>query len=137
MKSCPARPIISCHGALLPTHSTAALSTMSFTLRLGRGFSDLNDWLSLQAYPRCRSYRVQAREITHSRYPQVTAITTLAIFIPPFVLSFATLDHLTQRIAARTEPARARKTVHKLGNLLPIGLLARVLLLVINTIAGR
>jgi hypothetical protein len=60
----------------------------------------------------------------------------LAVSISLLVLSFATLDHLTPHIAARTEPARARTTVHKLGNLVPIGLAAQVLLPVINTIAG-
>jgi len=44
MKTCPARPIVSCRAAplLRPTHSAAALSTVHFTLRLDRGSSDLN-----------------------------------------------------------------------------------------------
>jgi len=83
--------------AVAPTHSAAALSTVHFTLRLDRGSSDLNCLGCLAGL----SALVAGN---HSPYPQLTAITTSAISIPPLVLSFAALAHLTQRIAARTEP---------------------------------
>jgi hypothetical protein len=74
---------------------------MSFTLLLDRGFSDLNYLGVLAGLSAFAGHIVfQAREITHSPHPQLSAITRLATSIPLLVLSFDTLDHLTQRIAA-------------------------------------
>ena len=111
---------------------------------------------------------LQTRAIIRSPYPRLTAITALATSVPLFVLLFATVYFLMEHsvpnaftepmtrldalyftvtvlstvgfgdIAARSELARALTTVQMLGDLLLIGLVARVLLNAVQTgLAGR
>ena len=106
---------------------------------------------------------LQTRAIVRSPYPRLTAITALATSVPLFVLLFATVYFLMEHsvpnaftepmtrldalyftvtvlstvgfgdIAARSELARALTTVQMLGDLLLIGLVARVLLNAVQT----
>jgi voltage-gated potassium channel len=105
----------------------------------------------------------QTRAIVRSPYPRLTAITSLAFSAPIFLLCFATVYYLMERsdpsaftesmtrmdalyftvtvfttvgfgdIAARSELARAITTIQMLGDLLLIGLVARVLLSAVQT----
>lgn len=106
---------------------------------------------------------VQTRAIVRSPYPRLTAITALAVSAPIFVLCFATVYYLMERsesqaftesmtrldalyftvtvlttvgfgdIAARSEVARAITTVQMVGDLVLVGLVARVLLNAVQT----
>ena len=111
---------------------------------------------------------VQTRAIVRSPYPRLTAITALAVSVPIFVLCFSTVYYLMERsepsaftesmtrldalyftvtvlttvgfgdIAARSELARAITMIQMVGDLVLIGLVARVLLNAVQTgLAGR
>jgi ion channel len=105
----------------------------------------------------------QARAISRSPYPRLTAITSLAFTIPLFVLLFATAYFLLEQnspgaftqpmtrldalyftvtvlttvgfgdISAHSEVARAITTAQMIGDLLLIGLAVRVLLGAVQT----
>jgi hypothetical protein len=110
----------------------------------------------------------QTRAIVRSPYPRLTAITALAVSAPIFVLCFSTVYYLMEHsephafteqmtrldalyftvtvlttvgfgdIAARSEQARAITTIQMVGDLVLIGLVARVLLKAVQTsLAGR
>ena len=106
---------------------------------------------------------IQTRAIVRSPYPRLTAITALAVSAPIFVLCFATVYFLMEHsepsaftesmtrldavyftvtvlttvgfgdIAARSELARAITTIQMIGDLVLIGLVARVLLNAVQT----
>jgi voltage-gated potassium channel len=105
----------------------------------------------------------QTRAISRSPYPRLTAIEALAFSAPLFVLLFATVYYLMERseplaftqrltrldslyftvtvlstvgfgdIAARSQLARALTTVQMFGDLILLGLVARVLLNAVQT----
>jgi len=147
-----------------PTLSAVALLFLYFTLPLDREFSDLTVLgLSAGLCVFAALIVYQARTITRSPYPRLTAITALAFSIPLFVLLFASVYYLLERsapsaftepmtrldalyftvtvlttvgfgdIAAVSELARALTTVQMLLDLVLIGLVVRVLLHAVQT----
>ncbi len=149
---------------LRPTLSAAVLFVLYFGLPLDRGFSASTVVILLAGLCVLAALvALQAREIMHSQYPRLTAITAFAFSIPLFVLLFATVYFLLEQsassaftepmtrldslyftvtvlttvgfgdIAARSEVARALTTVQMVGDLLLIGLVVRVLLSAVQT----
>jgi preprotein translocase subunit YajC len=149
---------------LRPTLSATILFVLYFTLPLNRSFSDLTVFGLVAGLVVFAAVIVlQVRAIVRSPYPRLTAIESLAISIPLFVLSFSTVYYLMQRsdprsfterltrldslyftvttlttvgfgdIAAQSEVARALTTVQMAGDLVLLGFAARVVLRAVQT----
>jgi voltage-gated potassium channel len=147
-----------------PSLCAIAWFVLYFTLPLDRPFTALTIVALLAGLCAFAGLIVyQVRLIVRSPYPRLAAITALAVSVPLFVLSFASVYFLMEHsasssftepltrldalyftvtvlstvgfgdIAAVSEVARAVTTVQMVGDLVLIGLVARVLLNAVQT----
>lgn len=145
-----------------PTLTAVALFILYFTLPLDRPFTDLTVLRLFAGL--CVFAALIARVIVRSPYPRLTAIMALAVSVPLFLLSFSAVYYLMELsapssftqpmtrldalyftvtvlgtvgfgdIAAQSEVALALTTIQMVGDLLLVGLVARVLL---NAVRNR